>query len=54
MLLLGVFPRGREPFDLTRMNTIAINQIARRFADRDRVHYMDLADVFIAEDGMLP
>lgn len=54
VLLMGVFPRGQQPFDEKRLNNIAINQIIRRFADGDKVIYMDISDQFLASDGTLP
>lgn len=54
VLLLGVFPRGREPWDAKRLNNIAINQRIRRMHDGDRVHYLDIGKVFLDEDGTLP
>jgi arylsulfatase A-like enzyme/lysophospholipase L1-like esterase len=53
VLLLGIFPRGASPWDQGRLNNIAINQIIRRFADGDRVQYLDLAPVFLEPDGSL-
>ena len=54
VLLLGVFPRGRAPHDRGRVINQGINQIIRRLADNDRVHYMDLGDHFLQSDGDLP
>lgn len=54
VLLLGVFPRGRQPFDLGRLNNEAINQIIRRYDDGDRIHYVDIKEVFVNADGTLP
>jgi N-acetylglucosamine-6-sulfatase len=54
ILLNGVFPRGATPLDAGRLNNVAINQIIRRFADGDRVRYLDLGDRFLTEDGTLP
>lgn len=54
LLLLGVFPRGRNPYDLDRLNNIAINQIIRKLDDGDKVHYMDIGEVFVDKDGRLP
>jgi len=54
VLLLGVFPRGKAPHDRGRVINQGINQIIRRLADNDRVHYMDLGDHFLQSDGDLP
>ena len=53
ILLLGIFPRGQSPHDLKRLNNIAINQRIRRFADNDRVHYMDIGNEFLEADGTI-
>lgn len=54
VLLLGIFPRGANAFDEARLNNIAINQLVRDFADGERVHYMDIGDIFLRPDGTLP
>jgi arylsulfatase A-like enzyme/lysophospholipase L1-like esterase len=53
VLLLGIFPRGANPWDPGRLNNIAINQAIRRFADGDRIRYIDLAPAFLESDGSL-
>ena len=54
VLLLGVFPRGRTPHDAGRITNQGINQIIRRFHDGNRVHYMDVGNVFLDENQNLP
>jgi N-acetylglucosamine-6-sulfatase len=54
ILLLGVFPRGRTPTDPGRLLNVSINNRLARFADGDRIHYLDISDVFLAPDGSLP
>ncbi|QDV64698.1 sulfatase/phosphatase domain-containing protein [Crateriforma conspicua] len=53
ILLLGIFPRGAAPFDLYRLNNIAINDRIRKLADGSHVHYMDIGDVFLESDGTI-
>lgn len=53
VILHAVFPRGRTQFDSGRLNNIAINQIIRRFADEDRIHYLDIGNVFLEPDGTI-
>ena len=53
ILLLGIFPRGQSPQDLKRLNNVMINQKIRRFADGERVHYMDLSNEFLEPDGTI-
>ena len=52
LLLLGIFPRGKTPDDLARINNQAINQIIRRFGD-DRIRYLDIGPAFLEADGTL-
>lgn len=54
VLLLGIFPRGDSPLDEMRLNNVAINQLIRRSADGERVHYLDLGHLFLQPDGSLP
>jgi arylsulfatase A-like enzyme/lysophospholipase L1-like esterase len=53
VLLLGVFPRGHDPYDPMRLNNVAINQAIRRFADGDRVHFLDIGPAFLEADRTL-
>ncbi|MDA7632685.1 sulfatase-like hydrolase/transferase [bacterium] len=53
VLLLGIFPRGKDSFDEKRLNNTAINQLVRRFADGDQVQYLDIGETFLESDGTL-
>ncbi len=53
VLLQGIFPRGSSMLDVRRLNNIAINQSIRRLADNQRVHYLDISDVFLQPDGTI-
>ncbi len=53
VILNGIFPRGPNPLDPKRLNNIAINQIIRRYADGDRVHFMEIGDQFLEADGSI-
>lgn len=53
VVLLGIFPRGASPDDEKRINNDAINQRIRRFADGDRVRYLDIGAAFLEPDGTL-
>jgi len=53
IVLHGIFPRGPDSLDAKRLNNIAINQQIRRFADGDRVHYMEIGDQFLEPDGTI-
>ena len=53
IVLHGIFPRGAGSLDEKRLNNIAINQKIRRFADGDRVHYLEIGDQFIESDGTI-
>lgn len=53
VILHGVFPRGEDSFDPKRLNNIAINQRIQRYADGDRVHYVEIGDHFLQDDGTI-
>lgn len=54
VLLLGVFPRGASSDDPLRKLNRAINKIISEYDDGQRVHYLDVSDAFLEEDGTLP
>ena len=53
ILLLGVFPRGVNPEDAKRKNNIKINKLISKFHNGERVHYLDISDKFLTNDGIL-
>ena len=53
VLLLGVFPRGKDAMDEKRLNNLAVNQYLRRFHDGRRVHYLDIGNAFLESDGTI-
>ena len=53
VVLHGVFPRGPNPLDKMRLNNIAINQRIRRLADGERVHFLEIGQDFLQEDGSI-
>lgn len=53
IVLHGIFPRGTDSLDEKRLNNIAINQLIRRLADGDRVHYLEVGDQFLEPDGTI-
>ncbi|MBX3423238.1 MAG: sulfatase-like hydrolase/transferase [Pirellulaceae bacterium] len=53
VVLLGVFPRGGGPWDLARLNNVAINQYLQRMHDGQRVYYRDLSSAFLQPDGTI-
>ncbi|MGB7344224.1 MAG: sulfatase/phosphatase domain-containing protein [Pirellulaceae bacterium] len=53
VVLHGIFPRGTGTLDEMRLNNIAINQQIRRFADGDRVQYLEIGDQFVEPDGTI-
>ncbi|MCA9132693.1 MAG: sulfatase-like hydrolase/transferase [Planctomycetales bacterium] len=53
VILHGIFPRGEGRFDEARLNNVAINQEIRRFADNQRVFYMDIGPEFMQADGTI-
>ncbi|GIW96973.1 MAG: acetylglucosamine-6-sulfatase [Pirellulaceae bacterium] len=53
IVLHAVFPRGPHEMDLMRLNNVAINQIIRRYADDEFIHYVDINDHFLEPDGTI-
>ena len=53
ILLLGIFPRG-NPGDPVRATLAEVNSIISRLHDGDRVHYLDIGDVFLDDQGNIP
>lgn len=54
VLLLAIFPRGKDASDPLRMINDKINAIISGYADGVDVHYMDISKVFLDEQGLLP
>lgn len=54
ILLLGVFPRGPDRDAPLRVLNGEINGLISGVADGERVWYLDLADIFLDEEGRLP
>ena len=53
VLLLGVFPRGQRPDSEMRKINIEINKHLAKMDDGNRVHFLDISDQFINEDGII-
>ncbi|MGJ8725573.1 MAG: sulfatase/phosphatase domain-containing protein [Roseibacillus sp.] len=53
ILLLGVFPRGGEPENPLRKLNVDINQHIASLAKDKNVHYLDISNAFLKEDGFL-
>ncbi|MBN2308570.1 MAG: DUF1080 domain-containing protein, partial [Candidatus Hydrogenedentes bacterium] len=53
ILLLGIFPRMKEPCDV-RDKLAKASAIFSEAAKRRKVHYLDIGDVFLDENGVLP
>ena len=54
VLLLAVFPRGKDATDPARAKIAEINQRAAAIADGKAVFFQDIGDKFLAPDGTLP
>lgn len=54
VLLLGIFPRGSTPDAPLRKRNDEVNAIIAGDADGESVRYLDLADAFLDEEGVLP
>ena len=53
ILLLGIFPRDEYPDGLTRRKNIETNKIIAKLHDGKWIHYMDIGDEFLEEDGSI-
>ncbi|MEO8048299.1 MAG: platelet-activating factor acetylhydrolase IB subunit [Nitrospirota bacterium] len=53
ILLLGVFPRGASGDDPLRQVTLAINNLARTYADNKQIFFLDLSPLFLDNQGRL-
>lgn len=53
VLLLGIFPRGKEPDDI-RTKLAKASELASKCADGKMVHFVDIGSKFLDENGALP
>lgn len=53
VLLLAIFPRDASPDGELRQLNNQINERIARFAERKHVHYLNINDTFLDENGML-
>lgn len=53
ILLLGVFPRGANPQDARRQVNEKTNQLISKLDAREQVHYLDIGEEFLEDDGTL-
>lgn len=54
ILLLGVFPRGEKPQNPYRKMNIEINKHLAKLDGTERVHFLDISEVFLNENNILP
>lgn len=54
VLLLAVFPRDETPTGKHRIRNDEVNERIRKFADDERVFFLDIGDKFLDENGTLP
>ena len=54
VLLLAVFPCGRQATDRNRIRNNEINDLIEGYADNDRVFYLDINSTFLAGDKSIP
>lgn len=54
VLLLGIFPRGREPDNARRAVNITANAALAGLHDGEWIHYLDIGDQFLENGGLLP
>ncbi|MBK1830136.1 sulfatase-like hydrolase/transferase [Verrucomicrobiaceae bacterium R5-34] len=53
ILVLGVFPRGEKPSHPLRKINEQINERIAKLADGERIHFLDISDKFLDENGVL-
>ena len=53
ILVLGIFPRGADVNDAKRKVNVGANLSIRKLADGEMVHYLDIGDKFLNNDGTL-
>lgn len=53
ILILAIFPRNATP-GLQRQKNAVASEIASRIADGKMIHYMDINQEFLTDDGTLP
>ena len=53
ILILAIFPRGEGPSPQREKNAEA-TKLASQIADGDMIHYLDINDEFLTENGILP
>lgn len=54
VLLLAIFPRGETAQDGLRLNNDAANELLAKFADNERVFFLDIGHKFLDDEGKLP
>lgn len=53
ILLLAIFPRGHEPDHELRQLNNEINELITPLSKKPRVHFLDINQIFLTEDGFL-
>lgn len=53
ILVLGIFPRGATVEDAKRKVNVGANLSIRKLADGEMIHYLDIGDKFLNDDGTL-
>jgi beta-glucosidase len=53
VLLLAIFPRGATSSDPLRVINDKTNNIIKHYDDGERIHYLDINNIFLDENGVL-
>jgi hypothetical protein len=53
ILILGIFPRGKDDKDRRRIVNMKANKIISTFADNRTIFYLDISDAFLDENRVL-
>jgi lysophospholipase L1-like esterase len=54
ILLLAIFPRGKDADDPLRKKNDKVNSIIKGYADAKHVYFLDIGKSFLQDDGTLP
>ncbi len=52
-LLLAIFPRGHRENDRNRIRNNQVNALIEKFADGEKVIFLDIGEKFLKDDGIL-
>lgn len=54
ILLLGIFPRSKNPNHEFRLKIVRTNALISKLNDNEHIHYLDIGQKFLRPDGTMP